>query len=451
MLVPSALVGDGGVLEQPTVLRLPTLTATVPFATAVYNSSGFHVSYTIQLRHELHDVTWQTTHRYSSFRNFYRKINKRPFKLDFPPLLFTSKANRSKDEVETRRKKLEDFMRDVTGRCLGNPGCSDQEVVLRILKFIDYPFMDEFVTTAHLSVDYTDDDDDDDVSCASDIAPSPSSSAPHQTTSPYSELVMDSEDDVSSNAGSSSSAGSSASLHTPMPVPMIVTTRWRAPALLPAMNIGLSLPYVNIGRDVTGVWAADVRGERIARKGLMQQRYDEAVSMSAKLNESARLLDAAEAQQHLQAFRRAHPLTWYLRKERDSQTALRDDGTAPPTSSSQYSSSNSTSRLRSNDLTDSEATLSDVGSPTVHHHRALPSGPTVTVRSAGGESSGKPRAPSPVEHYHLDIDHLTRTTPVSGCKCDQKTYCSTEKGDTYVLPRSGFTIFVVPPKTAGNA
>lgn len=327
--------------------------------------------------------------------------------------------------------KLEEFLVEVTTLCLGPQGCTDPDDILRILKFLDYPFMEEYLATAHLGVEDEDyDEDDDALSSSSEIGPSPSGG--------LAELFDEAISSTNSANGSFATNGEPIP-HSPS-VPMIVTTRWRAPATLPALHIGLSLPYVNIAKDINGLWVADVRGERISRKGLMQQRYDEAVSMCEKLKSSPRLMDATEAQQHLQAFRRSHPLTWYIRKEQQqhSQLSLRED-------ESNYSSTSS--HRNGNCLTDSGSVCDgEIGSPTFHHPRPL-SSPVVPATSIIAVPK---RSSSPVQHFYLDLEAMQPMSPVAGCKCDEKSYCSTSKGDTYVLP-SGFTILVVPPKTSGNA
>lgn len=92
---------------QPSKLQV-----TMPFATAVYSVGGVYVSYTMQFKDENSDLLWQCTHRYSEFRTLHHHLGK-SFASGFPPVMITNKGNRSKKEIESRRIRLEAYMKKV--------------------------------------------------------------------------------------------------------------------------------------------------------------------------------------------------------------------------------------------------------------------------------------------------------------------------------------------------
>jgi hypothetical protein len=411
------------------VLETLKLRVTVPFASAVYSASGLVIQYTMKLQDEVNDIEWLTSNRYSQFRNLHKTVGRFITKASFPPMMLTSRGNRDKNEIELRRRRLEVYLASLFSS-LCAPG---QPISLsraqKILSFIDYPFADDLIGSSNTL----------DLDCQSSGS---------ETTAAGERISVLEQDTLRTTA---------------TPPPSVVTTRWRAPPLLPGPKLGLTLPYVSLTQTITGNWDVVVKADRSMRKGFLRHRYDEAVAMCSHTSKMTHILDSVETQEFIMDFRKQHPLTAYLSYEKSLACTTPTSANRVDRSSSPMDSSGGSDGGRGDD-DDIE-----VGSPVVHHHRN---------RSVEPEDAARRLFPSlrTLETFSPEYDdsrlqlglHYTlQTSPtrrqsggstrafvdavrgnrVNGCCCTKNTFCSTSdgSGDVYTT-HSGFAILVCPPQ-----
>jgi hypothetical protein len=288
------------------------------------------------------DIVWHCHQRYSAFRALHMSVGKH-FNTgeSFPGILVTSRSNRKKTEITARRERLEKYMRKLVETVFSEGGGEKPlHRVAKLLQFLEHPFEGEFLRSS-LSVDNSD------------------------VTSTISETVASGQN------------AKIAVLEQPkfVPAPVIVTSRWKAPGLLPSHDIGLGMPFVTVGQSVTGDWEMLIKGDRQLRKGLLRHRYDEAAAMCAFMSPHHSVMDASEAQDFIVEFRRKHPLAAYLRLEKalechSPSSANRSDRSSSPNPPSASPPVAASRHHREGDDLEAE----EVGSPVVHHRRDSASG-----------------------------------------------------------------------------
>lgn len=409
-------------------LPSPQLRLTIPCATVVYSGSGVYITYTMRVRDDVHDIVWQTACRYSAFRQLHSTAGKHILgsKPPFPSMMLTSRANRDKTEIELRRRRLETYMIALLDTLFtqSDARAVSFQRVLKVLKFLEFPFIDEWTGGGLLGAR-----DGDAGSVASD-----------QTRS--------------STGGDRISILEQDTYRTTVsPPPSVVTTRWKAPRVLPGKSLGLALPFVSLTQDVDGVWDVTVRADRSMKKGFLRHRYDEAVAMCERTSQLQCVMDSEEAQQFLTEFRTLHPVAAYLTVEKSIECNS-------PTSASRVDRSSSCPVSGHDEGAHDEEV---VGSPVVHHHRDLVDAwaPGDAARQLFPSSHGIDEAQFPLAcgaHYALSPDRVNscrtsntiayveavRSARVDGCRCTRTSFCSTNVGDVYTTV-SGFAIVVCPP------
>ncbi|CUG93747.1 Hypothetical protein, putative [Bodo saltans] len=403
----------------------------VPFASAVYSANGLVIQYTMKLQDEVNDIEWLTSNRYSQFRNLHKTVGRFITKASFPPMMLTSRGNRDKNEIELRRRRLEAYLTSLFAS-LCSPG---QPISLsraqKILSFIDYPFADDLIGSSNTL----------DLDCQSSGS---------ETTAAGERISVLEQDTLRTTA---------------TPPPSVVTTRWRAPPLLPGPKLGLTLPYVSLTQTITGAWDVVVKADRSMRKGFLRHRYDEAVAMCNHTSKMTHILDSVETQEFIMDFRKRHPLTAYLTYEKSLACTTPTSANRVDRSSSPMDSSGGSDGGRGCDDDDIE-----VGSPVVHHHRnrsvepedaarrLFPSLRTLDTYSPEYDDSRLQLG----LHYTLQPNPMRRQSSgstrafvdavrgnrVAGCCCTKNTFCSTSdgSGDVYTT-HNGFAILVCPPPT----
>lgn len=419
--------------QGPSALESLRLRVSVPFASAVYSSTGLVIQYTMKVQDEVHDIEWLTSSRYSQFRNLHKTVGKYVTKASFPPMMITSRGNRDKSEIELRRRRLETYLVSLFSALSSTDGTRTNAAISlsraqKILSFIDYPFADDLIGISnHLELD-----------CLSSGS---------ETTAQGDRISALEQDTLRTTA---------------TPPPSVVTTRWRAPPLLPGPRLGLSLPYVSLTQTITGDWDVLVRADRSMRKGFLRHRYDESVAMCAHTSKLTHVMDSGEAQEFIMDFRKHHPLSAYISFEKSIACTTPTSASRVDRSSSPLDCPSDTHGPEHSD-TDDEA---EISSPVVHHHRR---------RSVEPEDAARRLFPSlrTLDDPQFDDSrlqfgqHYTLATPVvriqqagstrsivdavrghrvSGCCCTKNTFCSTANGsgDVYTT-HSGFAILVCPP------
>jgi hypothetical protein len=313
----------------------PQITITIPFATACYSGAGFYITYTMLISDLAKDLVWQCQQRYSAFRSLHVSVGKYfNTGVSFPGMLMTSRSNRNKAEITMRREKLERYMQALL-ETVFSAGGGEKPLhrVAKLLQFIEHPFECDF-TRSSLSVDNSD------------------------LTSTVSETVA---------SGKNAKISALDQPKTYAAPPVVITSRWRAPAALPGPDIGLGMPFVTVAQSVSGEWEMLIKGDKQLRKGLLRHRYDEAAAMCSFMASRQAVMDAAEAQDFIVEFRRKHPLAAYLRLEKALECQS-------PTSASRSDRSSQLDPRSVTPRVHPEVNEEEVGSPVVHHRRDSASG-----------------------------------------------------------------------------
>lgn len=409
--------------QGPSVLESLKLSVTVPFASAVYSANGLVIQYTMKLVDEVNDLEWLSSNRYSQFRNLHKTVGRHITKSSFPPMMLTSRGNRDKNEIELRRRRLEAYLTSLFSTLCqpGNPISLSR--AQKILSFIDYPFADDLVGGNHLDLD-----------CQSSGS---------ETTAAGERISVLEQDTQRTTA---------------TPPPAVVTTRWRAPPMLPGVRLGLTLPYVSLTQSITGDWDVVVKADRSMRKGFLRHRYDEAVAMCSHTAKLTHILDAVETQEFIMNFRKQHPLTAYLSYEKSLACTTPTSANRADRSSSPIDNTGSDSHRDDDDI-------ETVGSPVVHHHRNRSVEPEDAARRLFPSMRTLDSPEYDDARLQLGLHYTLQSTPVGkqsgstrafvdavrgnrvdGCCCTKNTFCSTSdgSGDVYTT-HSGFAILVCPP------
>ena len=352
----------------------PQINITIPFATACYSSAGFHVTYCMRISDLTKDIVWLTHQRYSSFRALHTAVGKHYVTgVSFPGMLMTSRGNRNKNEITIRREKLEKYMQRLVDTVFNASGGEKPlHRVAKLLQFLEHPFEGEWARSS-LTVDFQSD-----------------------LTSTISETVP------------SAKNGKISALEQPKVTapPVVITSRWRAPAALPGAGIGLGMPFVTVAQTIDGDWEMLIKGDKQLRKGLLRHRYDEAAAMCSFMATQPSVMDAAEAQDFIVEFRRKHPLAAYLRLEKALEcqsptSASRSDR------SSQLDPRSTATRHQTHDHRQQGDDEEDVGSPVVHYHRGSAVFDTKQIFASRPIVNSPSFIETGVAHYNLRRDYLS--------------------------------------------
>lgn len=290
---------------------LPSLKLTVPFAAAHYCSTGVHVMYTIRVEDTTNELAWQCARRYRRLREFHQRVGKYApgGGAEFPSMLVTDRANRSKAEIEKRRQMLERYLSNVAAGLTG--GALRQKPltifrVIKLLELLEYPYLPDWTPVLAAVADEDD-------AYKSNFSDTYSAKTPSETTD-------SSLDQAGAAALNSTSRQGSEALPQGEAIPATVSTRWRPPPVMPGQYLGLSLPFASLGMSVTGEWEASIRSERFAKRGLLRHRYDELSALAFHIAARPAIISLMELHDFIAEFRKRHPLLAYLRFELNLST-----------------------------------------------------------------------------------------------------------------------------------
>ena len=347
-MIPAFVPEKGNALSQLQYPDPPRLTASIPCANAIYSPTGHHITFTIHLTDHTNELTWMCTQRYSSFRSLHYSVGKHfvPSSM-FPPLLLTGKANRNKAEIESRRKELEQYLKALLDACFRQqrPGGVPFHRVQKTLKFLEYPFVGIWDEITAMSTESELSDSNPSSSQNGSLPPSLTGSFGSRNEmgfmnslgsngsgkgglvgSPTSRSSPNSARSDVSRASSTVSAYNHSGKGVPNPdepdpddyehQPITQTSStWKPPPKLPGARLGLSLPFAQLALTIEGEWVVTVKGDRNTRRAQLRHRYDELAYLCDKMSRENILPEVSGVQQMVATFRRAYPLTHYLRFE----------------------------------------------------------------------------------------------------------------------------------------